>query len=189
LPNGSTAYATILTYPFTGFANAAELVDVHENPTILARISDFILPVSSTALTVSSASLANTTQRALITRVLASMYAANKFLAEPNNQACSVSAISKELNVTSAVALGEYLAATDAATGETSAGQGIFEVDRQGLLNVIDVRAQFGGFANLPVGFDFVAGISPGVGQLIDYSVRDQVVRENSLADFEPACH
>ena len=52
-----------------------------------------------------------------------------------------------QLNVSTQVAEAEYVAATNPLTGETS--QRMFEVNRQGLLNVIDVRGQFGEFAHL----------------------------------------
>lgn len=47
------------------------------------------------------------------------------------------------------------------------------------------MRGQFGGFANL-TGFTFAAAIEPGVGQLIDYSIRDTVV--NSTRKYKPKC-
>ena len=49
-------------------------------------------------------------------------------------------------------------------------------MSRQGLLNVIDVRSQFGGFSKVPVGFNYVQAILPGTGKLIDYSLLDDAI-------------
>jgi hypothetical protein len=106
------------------------------------------------------------------------MYAANAFLAAPSNQQCATRAIAKQLNISAAVAADEYAAATNPVSGESGSAAVKFNVSRQGLLNVIDVRGQFGGFAAIAdgEGFDFVQAIEPGVGKMIDYSVRDEVV-------------
>ncbi|MCJ1389911.1 hypothetical protein MMC18_002768 [Xylographa bjoerkii] len=180
LPNGSAVYATILTYPFTA---ESTFIAAPNTPNIVATISDYIQPFTSTAFTVAQASLSNATGKALLTRVLASFYAANEFLADPKNKNCAVAAIATQLNVSTKVAQVEYVTATDPLTGETS--QKMFEVNRQGLLNVIDVRGQFGGFGNL-TGFNFAAAIEPGIGQLIDYSIRDAVV--NATSSYKPKC-
>ena len=103
------------------------------------------------------------------------MYAANCFLADRKNKPMVISAIASTLNITTAVATAEYAAATDPLTGETSPGKN-FNVNRQGLLNVIDVRGQFNGFTGAGPTFNFATAIEPGTGKLIDYSVRDQAV-------------
>ena len=74
------------------------------------------------------------------------MYAANQYLNMAANERCAVQAIMQQLNISSAVAQAEYQAATNALSGEVSPG-GNFSVDRIGLLDVIDIRARFGGFA------------------------------------------
>ncbi|KAH6652070.1 hypothetical protein BKA67DRAFT_593694 [Truncatella angustata] len=175
LPNGTAVYATILTYPFTEFARA---LPSGQRPTILARVSDFIQPFSSSAITVAEASLSDTSKRDTLKRFWAALYAASTYLATPENQDCAVKAIGKQLNVTSSVAQAEYAAATDATSGESISVAGGFNVSRQGLLNVIDVRGQFGGFASIAKerGFDFVEAIEPGVGKMIDYSVKDEAL-------------
>ncbi|KAK9774908.1 hypothetical protein SCAR479_08463 [Seiridium cardinale] len=181
LPNGSAVYATILTYPFTGFSKSL-LDGQHIN--ILARVSDFIQPFSSSAITVSDSSLSNATQHDALTRFVAAMYAANAYLAAPENEGCATVAIMKQLNVTSAVAEAEYIAATDPISGESISAAAGFNVSRQGLLNVIDVRGQFGGFATVSngEGFNFVDAIEPGVGKMIDYRVRDEAI--STYADW-----
>ena len=103
------------------------------------------------------------------------MYAANLFLQDPTNKECSISAIGKQLNVSADVAQPEYSAATNKDTGEVSPG-GNFTVNQEGLLNVIKVREEFGGFSNLPSDFNFTSAIVPGKGRLIDYSIRDAAV-------------
>ena len=102
------------------------------------------------------------------------MLEANIYLADPKKKACVVGAIAAQLNISRSIARAEYAAATDPETGEVS--QENFEVSRQGLLNVLDLRAQFGGFAGVGAGFDFVDAITPGVGKLVDYTLRDRAL-------------
>lgn len=163
-----------MVYPFTAFGAA---LTNSSKPNILARVSDFIQPLSSSAITVAESSLVNLTQRATITRFFGALYAANRFLADPENAACATGAIARQLKISRSLAQAEYTAATDPLTGETSSPGGDFTVSAQGLMNVIDVRKQFGGFANVPAGFDYAAAIEPGTGKLIDYSIRDAVVK------------
>lgn len=175
LPNGTAVYATILAYPFTEYAKA--LPD-GQRPNILATISDFIQPFSSSAVTVAASSLSDTSKRDVLTRFLAALYAANNLLAAPENEECATEAIAKELNVTNTVAHNEYMAATNVVSGESISAAVAFNVSRLGLLNVIDVRGQFSGFSSIDNGeaFNFVEAIEPGIGKMIDYSVRDDVV-------------
>lgn len=182
LPDGTPVYATIFTYPFTSQAGD---VPAAQRPNILAKISDFIQPFSSSAFTIREAALSNNDQRTLIRKFTSAMYAANKYLASPANQKCSISAISKQLNVSTSVATSAYTSANDPITGETSSPGGNFTVNRQGLLNVIDVRSQFGGFASVPAGFNYADAILPGKGKLIDYSLRDDALK--NLVSFSPS--
>lgn len=115
---------------------------------------------------------------ALLTKFLTAMLEANIYLADPKRKACVIGAIAAQLNISRSVARAEYAAATDPVTGEVA--QDTFEVSRQGLLNVIDLRAQFGGFAGTGAAFDFVDAITPGLGKLVDYTLRDR-----ALAAFE----
>ena len=46
LPDGTPVFATILTYPFTIEGSA---LPAGQAPNILARISDFVAPITSTA--------------------------------------------------------------------------------------------------------------------------------------------
>jgi len=85
-----------------------------------------------------------------------------------------VKAIARQLDVSTAVATQEYAAATNPETGETATMQdGIFNVSRQGLLNVIDIRQLVGGFKGAGTEFDFVDVIVSGPGNFIDYTIRD----------------
>ncbi|CAG8962270.1 hypothetical protein HYFRA_00005325 [Hymenoscyphus fraxineus] len=176
LPNSTAVHATILTYPFTQFIQALPL---SERPTILARVSDVIQPLSSSAITVAESSLSNDLKRDVLIRFFAALYAANKYLARPENKNCATRAIQRQLNVTEEVAKGEYAAATDPISGESINSATNFNVSRQGLLNVIDVRAQFGGLSGIAngEGFDYVQAIEPGIGRMIDYSVRNEAIR------------
>lgn len=172
LPNGTAVYATILTYPFTA---EGEVLTAAQRPNILARVSDFVNPVSSSAFTARQSALSNSTEEDLLARFVSAMYAANLYLHDPGKENCSKIAIEKQLNVSTTVAQLEYSAATAHDTGEVSPG-GNFTVSETGLLNVIAVREEFDGFANLPSDYNFTAAIIPGKGQLIDYSIRDAAV-------------
>lgn len=119
------------------------------------------------------------------------MLEANQYLADSKKKSCAISAIAAQLNVSTDVATAEYAAATDPETGEIALMQdGEFNVSRQGLLNVIDVRSQFGGFPNVPAGFNFADAIVPGPGKLIDYTLRDQAVKAaaNGKVKIEGRC-
>ncbi len=110
------------------------------------------------------------------------MYSANQYLAEHRN--CSIKAITKQLNVSTVVGTSAYESATNPLNGETFRGDN-FTVNRQGLLNVIDVRNQFGGFNTSLETFNFANAILPGTGKLIDYSVLHEAL--NSTIAYEPS--
>ncbi|KAL7956604.1 hypothetical protein V8C34DRAFT_326073 [Trichoderma compactum] len=174
LPNGTAVYATILTYPF---AVEGEALSPDQAPNILACISDVVAPVTSSAFTIRQSSLSNKAENALLTRFMASMYAANKFLLNPKNRPCSIQALVKHLGVSQAVATQEYASATNLLSGEVSPPLNNFTVNPTGILNDVDIRKQFGGFSG-PDTFNFAAALVPGVGKLIDYSVRNAAVAQ-----------
>lgn len=171
LPNGSAVYATILAYPFTAYGEV--LPDTHQ-PNILARVSAFENPISSSAFTVAQSALEDCDQSDLLVRFLSAMYAANLYLNNSQNQKCATKAIQTQLNVTSGTAALEYAAATNLTSGEISPDKN-FTVSQAGLNNIIAVRQEFGGF-NVASDFDFAAATAPGTGKLIDYSLRDKAV-------------
>lgn len=171
LPNGSAVYATILTYPFTAYG---EVLPVAQKPNILARVSTFEIPISSSAFTVAQSALSDCDKSDLLVRFLSAMYAANLYLADFQNKECATKAIENQLNITSATAALEYIAATNLTTGEISPDKK-FTVNQVGLNNIIAVREEFGGFS-VPSDFDFTAATTPGTGKLIDYSLRDKAV-------------
>ncbi|EIN08596.1 hypothetical protein PUNSTDRAFT_45059 [Punctularia strigosozonata HHB-11173 SS5] len=192
LPDGTPAIATILTYPFTAQLGSLPTDSSSAPPTILARVSDFIQPLTSTAFTISGALAPS--KRPLLVRFLAAFHAASLFLADPSNRICSIRAIAAQLNVSLETAEAEYLAATDPVTGEVGPTTN-FTVSRQGLLNVIDVRGQFaGGFGGVDIdggeGFNFAEAIEPGVGQLVDYTIRDEALAlaNPNPSSFTPSC-
>lgn len=170
LANGSAVYATMLNYPFT--VESQSLADETQEPTILARISDYVAPITSSAFTVVESSVANATQAALLARFLASMHAANAFLLDPTTKDCAIAAIAAELDITTDVAAEEYASVTDSVSGEI-APDGWFEVNQEGIMNDVAVRLQFGGFSSLSSDFDFAAALEAGTGNLIDYAVLD----------------
>lgn len=167
-------YATILTYPFTV---EGEALPTGETPNVLARISEVVKPVTSSAFTIRESSLSNKTETALLTRFMTTMHAANKFLLNPKNKACSIQALSKQLGVSQAVATQEYASATNPVSGEISPPLNDFTVNQTGIMNDVVVRDKFGGFT-VPLGFNFTEALIPGTGKLIDYSVKKAAVAE-----------
>lgn len=144
-------------------------------PNILARISSVVAPVTSSAFTIRESSLSNKAENTLLTRFMASMYAANKFLLNPKFKACSIQALAKQLGVSQAVATQEYASATNLLSGEVSPPLNDFTVSHTGILNDVDIRQKFGGFS-VPSNFNFTAALIPGTGKLIDYSVRNAAI-------------
>jgi hypothetical protein len=159
-------------YPFTA---EGEVLPTAQKPNILARVSDIVDPISSSAFTARQSALSNCTEKDVLVRFMSAMYAANLYLCNPTKKTCSMRAIGKQLNVSAAVAQLEYNAATAADTGEVSPG-GTFTVSQTGLQNVVAVREEFNGFSSLPSDYNFTAAIVPGEGKLIDYSIRDLAV-------------
>lgn len=184
LPNGSAVCATILTYPFT-LQGAALPAD--ETPNVLARVSDYVAPVTSASFVAREDTLAEA--EPLLARFVAAMLAAKTFLNDPRNADCPTAAIARQLGIGAELAAQEYASVTNAGSGEVSPG-GDFTVKQEGALNDVDVRREFGGIAGLPGDFDFVAALEPGTGRLIDSSVRDAAVRllEENRAAFMANC-
>lgn len=171
LPNGSAVYATIVTYPFTAYG---EVLPDDQQPKILARVSSFENPISSSAFTIAQPSLTDDKKADLLVRFLGAMLAAKMYLNNASHQECTTKAIETQLNVTYDTAALEYAAATNLTTGEVSPGMNL-TVNQAGLENIIAVREEFGGFS-VPSGFDFAAATTPGSGKLIDYSIRDKAI-------------
>lgn len=165
-------YATLLTYPFTV---ESQSLPAGQAPNVLARVSDYIAPITSSAFTVRQSSLSDKTKSALLTPFLASMYAASRFLLNPANANCSVKAIASQLGVSLDVARKEYASVTNTVSGEISPG-GNLTFNEEGLLNDVMVRSSFGGFSSVPDDFNFAEALQPGRGKLIDYSIRDAAV-------------
>ncbi|KAH7036011.1 uncharacterized protein B0I36DRAFT_286611 [Microdochium trichocladiopsis] len=184
LPNGTAVYATILNYPFTEQAAA---LNTGKAPSILGAVADVVAPITSSAFTIRQQSLADPVTHDRLVRFTQSMYAANEYLLEPRNKECAVSAIAAQLNITSAIAQSAYTDAINSLTGEVSP-DGSFGVSTQGIRNVKDVRAQYGGFAGAPAGLDFDAALRPGPGQLIDYGIRDEAVLRQTLSPLKSTC-
>ncbi|KAK3173644.1 hypothetical protein OEA41_006976 [Lepraria neglecta] len=184
-PDGTPACTTILTYPFTAEGLA---LPPGVGINALARASDFVNPFSSSAFTATT-SVSNSTEAALLTRFLTPMLEANQYLADTKHKYCTIEAIATQLNISSSVAEAEYAAATDPETGETALMQeGVLNISRQSLLNAIDIRAQFGGFAGVPAGFEFAEAIVPGPSNLIDYTMRDQALKAVTDVKIKGSC-
>lgn len=183
LPNGTQVFGTLLTYPFT--ENDVAL-NASARPNILARAVDYVNPFLSEVFTVRTASLNNTSEFDMIVRFQSAMLAANMYLNDTRNGNCSVLAIQKTLNISEAVAESQYYAAIDPLTGETTSPGGNFTLNRQALLNVIDLRSQYDGFDDLPDNFNFIDElVTPGTDKFIDYRVRDAAVA--GLDSYSPS--
>lgn len=94
LPDETDVYATILTYPVT---IKGESLPLGQALNILARILNYIAPITSSSFMVRGSSLSNRTQYAVLTRFLASVHAANRFLHNTRNANCSIAAIAAQL--------------------------------------------------------------------------------------------
>ena len=120
-PDGSPAYATILTYPFTAEGIA---LPVDSRLNILARAFDFVNPFSYTAFTATIASTKDVTKAPLLAQFLTAILEANQYLTKPKSRACAINAIAAQLNISTAIATAEYTAATNSDTGEIALMQG-----------------------------------------------------------------
>lgn len=145
------------------------------------------MPYTSNVFTVDGTTLSNTTKTATYQRFISAMHAANLFLAKPSKRNCSIAAVTAQLGVGMKVAAEQVAATTNVLTGETAEVlYKNFSVSRIGLLNVIDLRSQFGGF-NVPSGFGFADAIVPGAGKLVDYSVLEKALKGKRRVI--PACN
>jgi hypothetical protein len=167
-------YATILNYPFTVEGSA---LPEGQAPNILARVSDYVAPLTSSVFTVRESALSNPASTELLTKFLTSMYAASQFLLNPKLKKCSIDAIAAQLGVSHDVAADEYASVINKVSGEVSPGND-FTVNPEAIMNDVLVRKRFGGFGGVSSAFDFAAALLPGRGQLIDYSVRDAAVKQ-----------
>lgn len=143
---------------------------------ILARVSDFVAPFFSNALTIRSEDAdPSSNPTSPLVRGVAALLGANRFLADPANKDCAVRAIARDNGISHTLAEEEYTSATDPVSGEIN--QVDFEASRLGLLNVIDIRMLVDGFAQAGPSFDFVQAIEPGPGLLLDFRVRDAALK------------
>jgi hypothetical protein len=115
------------------------------------------------------------------------MYAANKFLLNPKNKACSIQAIAHQLGVSQAIATQEYISATNSVSGEISPPRNDFTVNQTGIMNDVVIRNKFGGFTVAP-GFNFTEALIPGTGKLIDYSIKNAAIAEHHKLHLSGNC-
>lgn len=143
---------------------------------ILARVSDFVAPFFSSAITVRSEDAdPSSNPTSPVVRFVAALLGANRFLANAANKACATRAIAAESQLSLTVAAAEYAAATNGTSGETA--QVDFQPSQLGILNVIDVRMLSNGFTGAGPTFDLADAIVPGDGKLLDLRVRDAAVK------------
>ncbi|TCD69155.1 hypothetical protein EIP91_008632 [Steccherinum ochraceum] len=181
LADGTPTFGTLLTYPFKThpphhLTPAVQASTASPPIPILARVSDFVAPFFSNALTIRSQDAdPSSSPTSPLVRAIAALLAANRFLADPDNKDCAVRAIAKDNAISRELAEQEYASATNPVSGETS--QVDFDASRLGLLNVIDIRMLVDGFTGAGPSFDFVDAIQPGPGLLLDLRIRDAALK------------
>lgn len=127
-------YATLLLYPFT------ILSETQPNIKVLERFSDYVVPYQSTVLAVTRDYADE--QGDTITAFLRAYIRASQFAADPVNRDVVIAIIAAELDVPFNVAARELDEALDETSGENQNAQ----LDEQGLINVINLRQEFGSF-------------------------------------------
>ncbi|RFU35571.1 hypothetical protein B7463_g830, partial [Scytalidium lignicola] len=119
------AYLGWKIYTDSNCQNLATVIPVlpaTQKPNILARVSHFANPISSSAFAIRQSVLDDYAEEELLVRFLSAMCAANLYLRDPTKQKCSISAIEKQLNVSTTAAQFEYTTATNYDTGEVRLG-------------------------------------------------------------------
>lgn len=185
LPNGTAVYATILNYPFV---QQGEALGDGQSPNILERIKNVVAPITSSVFTVRETSLHDSQTSGRLVKFIEAMYAADRFLLDPSNASCCIAAIQAQLNVSTVVATAEYQSATDPISGEISPPENDFTVNQRGIMTIAMIRRSFAGFSGVPANFDFEAALTPGRGQLIDYSIRNQAMQQYNPELFLSSC-
>lgn len=140
-PN-TTTLATLLNPPFT--------VAAQDPIKIVAKISDYLAPIQNAgyAVTQSYADSHGPT----ITAFIKALIEAGSFVADPANHARVVQDEINEQGLPLSQAEAIYQLALDPVSGENLDAR----MDRQGMVNIIELRTEFGGFTNPPNAMAFV---------------------------------
>jgi ABC-type nitrate/sulfonate/bicarbonate transport system substrate-binding protein len=133
-PAGDPVYATMLIYPFTAQITAPV--------SIAARFSDYVAPYQTNGLAVTH-DYANT-HGSTITAFLRAYIKAGYFLYDPANHDRVVADLMAGYGVSQTVAEADYQAAIDPVSGQNFAAK----MSKKGMINVVAVRQEFGGFNN-----------------------------------------
>jgi len=157
-----TAYAALITFPYTAQLVASNRSDIFP----LARFSDYTAPYQSISYAVLTSKTKNATYMEQQTRFLQGYYMAYQFANNTNNKAKVIQDLSVYLNVSIPTATAGYAAILDQKSGEVV--NNLF-LDPLGVLNVLAIRQQTGGFSRQA---NFTAGMLPVQegGAFIDYT-------------------
>lgn len=136
-PDQEPVYATLLLYPFT------ILSESQPNIKVLEQFVDYVTPYQSSVLAVTKTAAAE--QGDTLVAFLRAYIRASQFAADPANREIVLANIAAELDVPLDVAQRQLDAALDPITGENQNAQ----LDEQGLISVINLRQEFGGFNRL----------------------------------------
>ena len=99
-PDGTSAYATILTYFFTA---EGLTVTPSSDMIFLARASALVNPFSSTTFTATTASVPNPRKSAIPTPSPTAVLEVNQYFADTKYYPCFIDAIATQLNVSASV--------------------------------------------------------------------------------------
>ncbi|PRP85466.1 hypothetical protein PROFUN_06835 [Planoprotostelium fungivorum] len=167
--NNQTVYASLLTYPYSGYLQFANRTDLK----VIARASDYISTYAASSLNVQTSSLQNATKVELYTRYLTAYVLTSNLLADPNNAGRIINDLARDLNVSTAVATYQYSVISDKRTGD--AALPTFIAPPLAVLTTSNLRQQFGGYTNLS---NFTtAGIPKTNGGVVfDYTILQQAM-------------
>jgi len=135
----ATAYCALMTFPYTAQIESLNRSDIF----FLARMSDYVAPYQSIGYAILTDNLKNNTAMELNTRFLEGYYLAYLFANNTNNKAKVIADLSAYLNISTPVATASYGAIRNPVSGEVVNN---LYLSPMGILNVVAIRQQFGGF-------------------------------------------
>jgi len=178
---GAPVYASLLTYPFSGYLQFANRSDIK----VLGRSTDYIGQYAASAVNVQTSNLANPAKVELYTKFLTAYVLTANFNANPDNRDKIVNDLIIDLNVTRPIAEYEYTVITDKRSGDAAVPDLI--APPLAVLTTSNLRQQFGGytfFTNFTL-----AGIPKSEGGTIfDYSILNAAKARAAVIGAELNC-
>jgi len=180
--NGQTVYAALLTFPFTSILGAANRSDIY----ILGRASDYVAPYQSIGYAVLTTNLNNNTAMEYNTRFLQGYYSAYLFANSTTNRVKVIADLANNqfFNLSLATATAAYNAITNQVSGEVV--NNLF-LNPLGVLNVVAIRQQFGGFL-YPANFTAAQLENKDGGVFINYTALREAQKRALIAYNAPLC-